>query len=689
MLILSMIFMAFSFFLPVVNSTSNELYVNVDYSGHSSGSAEKPYSSIQEALNNAEEGDTIYIFGGLYQEDLEINKKVKLWGSINDEETIIDTRSDRRYLIEITVDEVTIEDITFSDEDSSMDSPIGALIAIKSDNNRIVGNKFNNTCGYGIYIDPSSSDNLVSNNIINYTKRGIYIDSSYTNDIADNQIHNSTEYGIYMKSSGGNNRLYANTIYNCPRGISVEFSDNANITYNEVVGSEDYAIHVSRCNDGFLTSNLLKNCEGDGIYLSSEDFHIENNTITNNVRGITLAGSGNVIKNNTFQNLSASGIYISPGYNNNIFYLNKFKDNGMSAKDLGDNQWYCLSSGNYWSDYENVDKDDDGMGDVYYSKNGVVDKYPLGYFLKPPNRISDPSPEDKERSVGLEISLKVTVIDPDSDYLTVYFYRGDDDTLIEGLTQNPRRNVQNNTVVSCDFTLEFNRTFAWYVVVDDGLLQNTSGPFFFSTISTPPDNHPPVVDTGGPYEGEAQDPIYFDAVGCYDPDGEIDFYRWNFGDGSSEILEKNTTHVYKNEGTYVVTLTVIDDNGTSETETTIATIQPYFNSPPTVEISAPTNGYVGEDVSFISLSSDPDGDKLTYSWYIDGNLFDESSVIYNFNKTGKFIVNLTVSDGKYELTSAAQITIEEKQDGTPGFELMVFVIAAIVILFIKRRNYLK
>lgn len=679
--------MSFSFFLPAVKSAGNEIYVNASHKGYSDGTAEKPYGTIQEALDNAEEEDTIYIFSGLYQEDLTIGKKIKMIGGIDGEETIIDTRFDRRYLVEITADEVTIEGITFSDEDSSMTSPIGAFIAIKSDNNRIVRNIFKSTCGYGIYIDPSSSDNLVSNNIISYTKSGIYISSSSTNDLANNEIDNSTEYGIYMKSSGGNNRLYANKIYDCPHGIFVESSNNLNLTYNNIMNSKYYAIYVSQCHDGFITSNVLKDCVGEGIFFYSEDFCIEDNIITDSRRGITIAGSGNTIKNNTFQDLSASGIYVQSGYDNNLFYLNKFKNNGASAKDQGDNQWYYLSSGNYWSDYDNVDKDEDGIGDVSYSKEGVVDKYPLGYFLKPPSKASNPSPADKEDDVGLQITLEVTVTDPDSGYLDVYFYRGDDDTLIDSSTQNPKKHVQKNAVVQCKFTLGFERTFAWYVVTDDGLLQNTSDPFFFSTISTPPDNKPPVVDSGGPYDGEAKEPVTFDASGCYDPDGEIDFYRWNFGDGSSEILQENPTHIYKNEGTYEVTLTVIDDNGTSETETTLATIQPYVNSPPTVEISVPTKGYVGEQISFVSISNDPNGDPLTYSWSIDGNLFAESNVIYEFNIPGDYLVNLTVSDGKFEEISVAQITIEKKQEETPGFELMIFLVAAIVILFTRRKTY--
>ena len=70
--------------IPSMKATGNEIFVKGDYFGSIDGSAEKPYNSIDEALDVAEEGDTIYIFGGLYQENLVINKKIKLVGGIDE-----------------------------------------------------------------------------------------------------------------------------------------------------------------------------------------------------------------------------------------------------------------------------------------------------------------------------------------------------------------------------------------------------------------------------------------------------------------------------------------------------------------------------------------------------------------------------------------------------------------------------
>jgi PKD repeat protein len=47
-----------------------------------------------------------------------------------------------------------------------------------------------------------------------------------------------------------------------------------------------------------------------------------------------------------------------------------------------------------------------------------------------------------------------------------------------------------------------------------------------------------------------------------DPDGDIEKYLWNFGDGGTSEL-KEPTHIYSTSGEYTVRLTVTDDHGIS------------------------------------------------------------------------------------------------------------------------------
>jgi len=82
----------------------------------------------------------------------------------------------------------------------------------------------------------------------------------------------------------------------------------------------------------------------------------------------------------------------------------------------------------------------------------------------------------------------------------------------------------------------------------------------------------PVAVPGGPYAGYLNVPITFDGSASYDSDGgEIASYNWDFGDGNTGE-GMMPTHTYTAAGTYIVSLTVVDDEGMSSTNTTTATI---------------------------------------------------------------------------------------------------------------------
>ncbi|MBN8870941.1 MAG: beta-propeller fold lactonase family protein [Solirubrobacterales bacterium] len=58
--------------------------------------------------------------------------------------------------------------------------------------------------------------------------------------------------------------------------------------------------------------------------------------------------------------------------------------------------------------------------------------------------------------------------------------------------------------------------------------------------------------------------ITLKAEGSYDPDGRITRYRWQFGDGRRKVTSRpKVTHRYRQPGSFVVRLTVVDDEGCS------------------------------------------------------------------------------------------------------------------------------
>lgn len=94
-------------------------------------------------------------------------------------------------------------------------------------------------------------------------------------------------------------------------------------------------------------------------------------------------------------------------------------------------------------------------------------------------------------------------------------------------------------------------------------------------VYTPPAgvaNQPPVADAGPDQVVMLGETVPFDGSGSYDLDGTIVSYDWDFDDGIFGSGE-TTTHFYTSAGTYTVTLTVMDDDGATETDTAIVTVQ--------------------------------------------------------------------------------------------------------------------
>ncbi|MCL0035657.1 PKD domain-containing protein, partial [Thermodesulfovibrionales bacterium] len=85
--------------------------------------------------------------------------------------------------------------------------------------------------------------------------------------------------------------------------------------------------------------------------------------------------------------------------------------------------------------------------------------------------------------------------------------------------------------------------------------------------------------------------ITFDASYSYDPDGNITSYRWDFGDGVTEV-GKTTSHSFPWAGNYRVTLSVTDNDGVVRTSSKVVTVAAHAPVPvdPTPVPVDPTPG---------------------------------------------------------------------------------------------------
>jgi PKD repeat protein len=158
---------------------------------------------------------------------------------------------------------------------------------------------------------------------------------------------------------------------------------------------------------------------------------------------------------------------------------------------------------------------------------------------------------------------------------------------------------------------------------------------------------PPVAYfTWSPEYPRANKTIDFDASLSYDPDGEILYYLWDFGDNVyNETTVPTITHKYVRNGVYQVNLTVFDNDG--KTNSIVQTI--LIGRPPIVKVELPTPPYLpNEEIVFnASLSYDPDGEILYYLWDFGDNVQNETDVAiitHTYKARGLYTFSLKIFD---------------------------------------------
>jgi len=177
----------------------------------------------------------------------------------------------------------------------------------------------------------------IQNGGIVHPGAGIYILANYTK-ITDNLIQNNYE-GIYLKNFSSNCTIDNNIIY----GRVTLDKANYNIISNNYITATSEGIQFSKSHHNKIFKNTIENC------------NVYNNP---NLRGVTLWSS-----------------------NSNIFYLNNFinNKNGNAKEENKQNKWDNGVHGNYWDDYNGVDSNNDGIGDISYPIDELdnQDNHPL------------------------------------------------------------------------------------------------------------------------------------------------------------------------------------------------------------------------------------------------------------------------------------------------------------------------
>jgi|GEM_PF-3251159 len=185
---------------------------------------------------------------------------------------------------------------------------------------------------------------------------------------------------------------------------------------------------------------------------------------------------------------------------------------------------------------------------------------------------------------------------------------------------------------------------------------------------------PTAEITANTNSGEAPLAINFSGSNSSDSDGTIVSYAWDFGNGVSGN-GMNSNYLFTTPGEYIVSLTVTDNDGLTNTATTTITVSEaveYIDPIAIITLTGPTNlggGNYQVDLDG-SESSDPDGGDLTYEWFVDGELFDTDDVTVLILPAGASAdIELKVTDDEGDTVSDfASVSTDCEIDITEVYE---------------------
>lgn len=347
----------------------------------------KPGQSIAAAIRAAQPGDTVRVERGNYAERLTIDKPITLQG-INRPTISAGFSGDT---IRVSATDVTIQGLIVRDSGTDIDAQNSGIYITPGSDRALVQDCELVANLFGIWLEKSADSRLVRNvitgrsdlmsvkrgngievyntdnsqvidNKISYTRDGIYVDWSRRAQFRGNTIHH-VRYGTHYMNTN-DSTWENNEVYQSHGGLALMEVRRLVVRNNRAWGNVDHGIMLRTIQDSIIENNVVADNDR-GFFIYDAEFNILRNNL--------------VVRNRT-------GVHLSAGSSNNTVDGNDFIDNQEQVKFVAsrDVEW-GRSKGNYWSNYSGWDQNGDGVGDVAYEANDVVDRlnwqYPLVKLL--------------------------------------------------------------------------------------------------------------------------------------------------------------------------------------------------------------------------------------------------------------------------------------------------------------------
>ncbi|TAM06201.1 MAG: nitrous oxide reductase family maturation protein NosD [Paraburkholderia sp.] len=332
-----------------------------------------PGERIGAAVDAAQPGDTVVIYGGHYDENLRITKRLTLRGV---DRPVVDGN----YVgdvIRVAAPDVTIDglDVVNSGADLTAQNAgiyvqpgadraaishcqlaynlFGMWLEGSADlrifNNVIVGKRdlLSANRGNGIQLYNTTGAQIVGNTI-SYSRDGIYVDVSHHALFKGNTIHN-VRYGTHYMNSYFNT-WDGNDVFHNRGGLAIMEARNQTVRNNRVWGNSGHGIMLRTVQDSVVENNVVAGNQNGFFVYDAEYNKIRGNLVVGNAVGVHLWGGS--VRNDV---------------TGNDFIQNRQQIRYVAAYDVA---W----PGNYWSNYYGWDKRGRGIGDIPYKSNDLVDR---------------------------------------------------------------------------------------------------------------------------------------------------------------------------------------------------------------------------------------------------------------------------------------------------------------------------